>query len=47
MTDKPSQRRSYNVLPIRTTLTDVDALCGYLITKPTGATAAEAKAVLD
>ncbi len=34
-------------LPIRTTLTDVDALCGYLVTKPTGATAAEAKAVLD
>lgn len=34
-------------LPIRTTLTDVDALCAYLITKPTGATSAEAKAVLD
>jgi predicted nucleotide-binding protein len=34
-------------LPIRTTLADVDALCGYLVTKPTGATAAEAKAVLD
>jgi hypothetical protein len=35
------------VLPIRTTLADVDTLCGYLITKPTGATNAEAKAVLD
>lgn len=34
-------------LPIRTTLADVDALCGYLVTKPTGATASEAKAVLD
>lgn len=34
-------------LPIRTTLTDVDAVCGYLVTKPTGATMAEAKAVLD
>lgn len=34
-------------LPIRTTLADVDAVCGYLVTKPTGATVAEAKAVLD
>lgn len=34
-------------LPIRTTLADVDALCGYLVTKPTGATPSEAKAVLD
>ena len=34
-------------LPISTTLADVDAICGYLITKPTGATAAEAKAILD
>lgn len=34
-------------LPIRTTLGDVDALCAYLVTKPTGATQAEAKAVLD
>lgn len=34
-------------LPIRTTLNDVDALCSYLVTKPTGATMAEAKAVLD
>lgn len=34
-------------LPIRTTLADIDALCGYLVTKPTGATLAEAKAVLD
>lgn len=34
-------------LPIRTTLADIDALCAYLVTKPTGATMAEAKAVLD
>jgi predicted nucleotide-binding protein len=34
-------------LPIRTTLTDITALCGYLFTKPMGATVAEAKAVLD
>lgn len=34
-------------LPIRTTLHDVDAVCGYLVTKPTGASYAEAKAVLD
>lgn len=34
-------------LPIRTTLTDIEAFCRYLITKPTGATIAEAKAVLD
>jgi predicted nucleotide-binding protein len=34
-------------LPIRTTLHDIKALCGYLITKPTGATVTEAKAVLD
>ena len=34
-------------LPIRTTLDDVDAVCGYLATKPTGATMAEAKAVVD
>jgi hypothetical protein len=34
-------------LPIRTTLLDVDQLCGYLATKPTGATLAEARAVLD
>ena len=34
-------------LPIRTTVTDIDAVCGYLLTKPTGATASEAKAVLD
>jgi hypothetical protein len=34
-------------LPIRTTLADVDALCSYLVTKPTGATLPEAKAVLD
>ena len=34
-------------LPIRTTLEDIDAVCGYLVTKPTGATLAEAKAVID
>lgn len=34
-------------LPIRTTLSDIDALCGYLITKPTGATMSEAKTVLN
>jgi hypothetical protein len=34
-------------LPIRTTITDIEALCCYLVTKPTGATMAEAKAVLD
>lgn len=34
-------------LPIRTTVADVEAVCGYLATKPTGATSAEAKAVLD
>jgi predicted nucleotide-binding protein len=34
-------------LPIRTTISDVASLCGYLATKPIGATIAEAKAVLD
>lgn len=34
-------------LPIRTTTDDIEKICGYLNTKPTGATAAEAKAVLD
>jgi predicted nucleotide-binding protein len=34
-------------MPIRTTVSDVKAICGYLITKPTGATPAEARAVLD
>ena len=34
-------------LPIRTTVDDIDAVCGYLVTKPTGATLAEAKAVVD
>jgi hypothetical protein len=34
-------------LPIRTTLADVDAICAYLVTKPTGATVPEAKAVLN
>ncbi len=34
-------------LPIRTTMTDITSLCGYLNTKPIGATVAEAKAVID
>ena len=34
-------------LPIRTTVDDVDAVCSYLVTKPTGATLAETKAVVD
>lgn len=34
-------------LPIRTTGADVDAFCGYLMTKPTGASVSEAKAVVD
>lgn len=34
-------------LPTRTTLEDIDAICVYLTTKPTGATLAEAKAVVD
>ena len=34
-------------LPIRTTLHDLDAVCRYLATKPTGATLTEAKAVVD
>ncbi len=34
-------------LPIRTTLRDVDIVCRYLATKPTGATSAESKAVVD
>lgn len=34
-------------LPIRTTLSDIDAICAYLLTKPTGATMPEAKAVVD
>ena len=34
-------------LPIRTTLTDVDVVCRYLATKPTGATSAESRAVVD
>ena len=34
-------------LPIRTTLDDLEAICSYLSTKPTGATLAEAKAVVD
>lgn len=34
-------------LPIRTTLDDIIVVCKYLTTKPTGATLAESKAVLD
>ncbi|WP_417494012.1 TIR domain-containing protein [Maricaulis sp.] len=34
-------------LPIRTTIEDVETVCRYLATKPTGATIAEAKSVLD
>jgi predicted nucleotide-binding protein len=34
-------------LPIRTTMEDVEALTGYLVTKPIGATLAEARAVVD
>lgn len=34
-------------LPIRTTVDDIQDVCNYLATKPTGATLAEAKAVLD
>lgn len=34
-------------LPIRTTLEDLNTVCGYLSSKPTGATLAEAKAVVD
>lgn len=34
-------------LPIRTTLEDIDAICNYLATKPTGATVAEARTVID
>ena len=34
-------------LPIRTTVADIEAVCSYLATKPTGASTAEAKAVLD
>ena len=34
-------------LPARTNLDDIEAVCKYLVTKPTGATLAEAKAVVD
>ena len=34
-------------LPVRTALADIDAICGYLITKPAGATPAELGAVLE
>ena len=35
------------LLPIRTTVDDIHAVCVYLVTKPTGATLKEAKAVVD
>lgn len=35
------------MLPIRTTIEDVKAICQYLSKKPTGATTAEAKAIVD
>ena len=34
-------------LPIRTTVEDINAVCNYLVTKPTGATLAESRAVVD
>lgn len=34
-------------LPMRATVEDIDAICGYLATKPTGATRAEIRAVVD
>src|ERR1039458_441084 len=34
-------------LPILTVVEDIDALCGYLATKPTGAPLKDAKAVVD
>lgn len=34
-------------LPTRTTLDDLDAICGYLVTKPIGATSAEINSVVD
>ena len=35
------------ILPFRTTTEDIDVVCGYLTTKPTGATLAEARAIVD
>ena len=35
------------MLPIRTTLEDIDAICGFLVSRPTGATVAEMKTILD
>ena len=34
-------------LPLRATLDDIHAVCAYLVTKPTGATLGETKAVVD
>lgn len=42
-----SFKRFNMALPIRTTVADIESMCLYLATKPTGATVAEAKAVLD
>jgi hypothetical protein len=36
-----------STLPIRTTMEDVASITGYLVTKPMGATSAEARAVLE
>ena len=35
------------MLPVRTTADDINAVCNYLATKPTGATLSEARAVMD
>ena len=34
-------------LPIRTTMEDIDQVCGYLANKPIGATLAEARSIVD
>jgi hypothetical protein len=34
-------------LALKTTVEDVEVICNYLSTKPTGATAKEAKAIID
>jgi predicted nucleotide-binding protein len=38
---------AYMSLPIRTTVEDIAAICGYLVKKPMGATPTEARTVLD
>ena len=35
------------MLPVRTKIEDAEIVCGYLASKPTGATLAEMKTVLD